>query len=538
MPAHTRRRVAIGTVAILAATSGLLGVQTAGAATLPDAAHASAAKAASTGQAAASTGRSATGAAVVAQLSTHPRQYSAAELATLNQRMYDGDKVSKGHSAPTPHHAPYGPETPEPSQVSVNATLMRDSAIPTSAISGGTSFLSYTQEPSTDANGSNIFQTGNWYASRSLDGGATWSYLDPFSLFGSGFCCDQVTQYDPVTGREFWVLQFSDHLVIANATAAGAGAFTGWCYWNITPGWLGLAANTALDYNDMTITNSNVNISTNFFPSGGGSGAALLRLPTAPMSTCSSFNYNYVTRTDNFTFKLVPGSTDTLYWGSNWGQTNGSSLRVFAWPESSSSYSWWDRTIAGYSFFTRNSGQNCASADGVVTNWCQYADSRLLGAYRAAGILGFSFNAMQDSSHPFPYTRVAWFNESDKSYIGVGDQWASWGAILFMTMAPNSQGLVGSEFAWGGGTGTTDYYPGTAANSSAANAINTSPNYYLWGSGNTCQYSGLWRWGDYLTVRTYKANPTQWIGGGYAMAGGNCGAAGAYAAPHNIQFSG
>ncbi len=536
MPAHARRRLAIGVAAILAATSGLFAIQTASAATLRDASPA--AKPAPTGQAGVVTGGSDTGAAVVAQVSTHPRLYTDAELSMLNQRMYDAEDMSKGHPGPAPHHAPYGPATPEPDQVRMNATMMRDSAIPTSAISGGSSFLSYTQEPSTDANGAYIFQTGNWYASRSLDGGGSWSYLDPFTLFGSGFCCDQVTQYDPGTGREFWLLQFSDHLVIANATAAGAGAFTGWCYWNITPGWFGLAAGTGLDYNDMTISNSFVNISTNFFPSAGGSGAALIRLPTAPMSTCSAFNYNYLTRTDNFTFKLVPGSTDTLYWGSNWGQTNGSSLRLFAWSEASTSYSWWDRTIASYVFYNRNSGQNCASADGVVTNWCQYADSRLLGAYRAAGILGFSFNAKQDSTHPFPYTRVAWFNESDKSYIGVGDQWASWGAIQFMTMAPNSLGQVGSEFAWGGGTGTTHYYPGTAANSSTATAINTSPNFYLWGSGNTCQYAGLWRWGDYLTVRTYKANPTQWVGAGYAMAGGNCGAAGAYPAPHNIQFSG
>lgn len=534
MPVHTRRRLALGAAAVLAAGSALFGAQAAGAATLPDAA---APAATASGHAGAASGSSTGGAAVTAQLSTRPRQYTAAELSTLNQRMFDGDGMSKGHPAPTPHHAPYGAPAAVPNRLKQSATVMRDSAIPGSAISGGTSFLSYTQEPSTDANGSNIFQTGNWYASRSLDGGATWSYLDPYSLFGSGFCCDQVTQYDPGTGREFWLLQFGDHLVIANASAAGSGAFTGWCYWNITPGWFGLASTTALDYNDMTITNSYVNISTNFFPSGGGSGAALIRLPTAPMSTCSAFGFNYLTRTDNLTFKLVPGSTDTLYWGSNWGQSNGSSLRVFAWPESSGSYSWWDRTIASYVFYTRNSGQNCASADGVVANWCQYADSRLLGAYRAAGVLGFSFNAKQDSTHPFPYSRVAWFNESDKSYIGVGDQWAGWGAIQFMTMAPNSQGLVGNEFAWGGGTGTTHYYPGAAANSTTATTINTSPNFYLWGAGNTCQYSGLWRWGDYLTVRTYQANPTQWIGGGYAMAGGNCGAAGAYAAPHNIQFS-
>jgi hypothetical protein len=155
------------------------------------------------------------------------------------------------------------------------------------------------------------------------------------------------------------------------------------------------------------------------------------------MSTCSRVSSTHVTRTDSLVFKLTPGSTDTLYWGSNWGQTNGSSFRVYAWPENSNSYSWWDRTVASYGFFTRNSGQNCASRDGVVTNWCQYADSRTLGAYRAAGVLGFSFNARQDAGHPFPYSRVVWFNESTKAYVGAGDVWGSWGAIQFLSLAPN-----------------------------------------------------------------------------------------------------
>lgn len=477
----------------------------------------------------------ASGHRVTAKLYAHPRQYTAAELALLNGRMLDGDQITKGHTGPAPRHAALSPATAVPSVQRNSATTSRVTAIPTSGISGSTGNLSSTQEPSTDANGSNIFQTGNWYATRSLDNGSTWLFEDPFSLFGSGFCCDQVTQYDPGTGHQFWVLQFSDHLVIANASASGSGAFTGWCYWNITPSWLGLASTTGLDYNDMTITNNNVNISTNFFPTSGSSGSAVLRLPKAPMSTCSGFSYNYLTRTDNFTFKLAPGSTSTLYWGSNWGQTNGSSFRVYTWAENSGSYNWSDQTVPSYSFFTRNSGQNCASADGVVTNWCQYADSRVLGAYLAAGYVGFSFNAKQDSSHPFPYTRVVWFNASSLAYAGSGDLWGSWGAIQFTSMAPNSLGNVGLEFAWGGGTGTTHYYPGSAVNSESATGVDTSPNYYLWGGGNTCTYGGLYRWGDYLTVRNYLASPTQWIAGGYAMTA-DCGTG--YAAPYNVEFSG
>lgn len=473
---------------------------------------------------------------LTAPVYAQPRYYTPAEQADLTEMMFDEETMALGRPGPAPHHRPLGAATPAPGGIAPQvASVVRNNTIPASGISGGSSYASYTQEPSTDANGGNIFQTGNWYATRSTDNGATWSYLDPFTLFGSGFCCDQVTQYDAATGRQFWLLQFSDHLVLANASAAGSGAFTSWCYWNITPAWFGVAATAAMDFNDLTIANNNVYISTNLF--GVPQTAGLLRLPKVPMSTCSAFSYNNLTRTDNFSFKLVPGSTDTLFFGSNWGQTNGSSFRVFAWPESSGSYSWWDRTVATYTFYTRNSGQNCASTDGVVTNWCQFADSRTLGAYRAGGLLGFSFNAKQDATHPFPYTRIVRFNESDKSYQGASDQWASWGAIQFMAMAPNNAGRVGNTFAWGGGTGTTHYYPGAGINNAPNNGVDTSPNYYLWGDGNTCTYGGLYRWGDYLTIRTYKADQSKWVAAGYAMRGGNCGAAGVYAEPHNVLFS-
>ncbi|QFZ19099.1 hypothetical protein [Saccharothrix syringae] len=524
-----RARPALSVLAVGALVAAVLGAPTA---------EAQPPSAASAGTA--STGATAAGRRITAPVSERPRAYTAAELTELNARQAERDarEVSLGRRGPEPRHGALGAEAARPDGTAAQAaTLVRDSTIPASGIAGGASYSSYVQEPSTDANGGNLFQVGNWYASRSTDNGSTWSYLDPFTLFGSGFCCDQVTQYDAATGRQFWLLQYSDRLVLANAPAAGAGAFTGWCYWNITSSWFGLAAGTTLDYNDITIANNNVYISTNFFPAAGGQGSAIVRLPKVPMSTCGAFSYNYLNRTDSFTFKLVPGSTDTLFWGSNWGQTNGSSFRVYAWAENSGSYNWWDRTVASYSFYTRNSGQNCGSADNVVKNWCQFSDSRTLGAYRAGGTLGFSFNAKQDASHPFPYTRIVRFTESTKAYLGASDFWGSWGALQFLSMAPNNAGRVGSTFAWGGGTGTTHYYPGAGVNNSPNNGVDLSPNYYLWGGGNTCaNAAGLYRWGDYLTVRTYKADQSRWVAAGYRMSA-HCGTAGAYSEPHNVLFS-
>ena len=88
----------------------------------------------------------------------------------------------------------------------------------------------------------------------------------------------------------------------------------------------------------------------------------------------------------------------------------------------------------------------------------------------------------------------------------------------------------------GGGTATTHYYPGAATYSTATTSVAFDPNYFLWGAGNTCTYGSLYRWGDYLTVRTYQANSSQWIGSAFAIKGGDCGSVNAYSEPHNVLF--
>ena len=50
-------------------------------------------------------------------------------------------------------------------------------------------------EPSVAASTSTVFMTGNWYASRSSDRGATWGVIDPFTEFPTDrgrFCCDKL----------------------------------------------------------------------------------------------------------------------------------------------------------------------------------------------------------------------------------------------------------------------------------------------------------------------------------------------------------
>ncbi|MBI3758084.1 MAG: hypothetical protein HY267_08915 [Deltaproteobacteria bacterium] len=414
-------------------------------------------------------------------------------------------------------------------------TYFRSTGIPSSGIAGGYSRVSSTQEPSTVENGKVVFQTGNWYATRSYNTGVTWQFLDPFTLFGSGFCCDQVTVYDQSRNHVFWLLQYSDRIVLANSVGTD---LTNWCFYSLTPALFGLPANTVLDYNDLALGKNFIYWTTNLFT--GASGALIVRFSLDAMAACGGLSYSFVTRADTFTFKPVQGAQDVMYWGSNWitGKPFGTSFRAFSWAENSATYFFYDRVIDAFAFMTRNSGQNCGSVSGAVANWCQFSDSRVLGGYRANGVIGFSFNAKQDVSHPFPYSRRVSFRESDIAYLGKSELWATWVALLFLSLAPDQRGNIGGVFYWGGGTGTTNHYPGTGI----LIQDDYSPN-QPWGvsfgySGafNTCTSQGFYRWGDYATIRPFYPSQDTWVASGYRILGNHCGSAGWYSQPINVHF--
>ena len=63
-------------------------------------------------------------------------------------------------------------------------------------------------EPTVASNSSFIFYTGNHFASRSLDGGQQWNFIDP--NIGFPFCCDQRVIYDPNHKLYVWYIQGED----------------------------------------------------------------------------------------------------------------------------------------------------------------------------------------------------------------------------------------------------------------------------------------------------------------------------------------
>lgn len=489
----------------------------------------------------AASGTTAHGALVTARTYTRPPAPTAQQRRSLLESEHaDGPH---GVVAQTSGSPPMGPSTTPPHGRS-SASPSVSPAAPNDFVFGRNQRLpaggvrSAVDEPSTSQGRSNIFATGNWYAAFSHDTGSSWTYLNPFTIFGPNFCCDQVTAYAPAYDRFFWIVQYSDHLVLANSPGNNLAQ---WCSYNWTPAQFRLPAGTSFDYNKLSLSNNFVYLATNV--QGGSGGSLVVRFPIQAMSNCANLTFNYYYRTTEFAPAFVERAGDTMYWGTDWTNlTLGSTFRILRWGDGAPSATVFDRSIAPFVFMFSGNG-SCASADGVVLNWCNRTDSRMTGpgylgrSPSGEAVVGWAFNARQDSGHPFPYIRRVYFRASDLTYLGASEFWANWAAQLYPTLAANQRGHVGMAFAWGGGTGTAHYYPGAGVMVDDDVTPNQPWTYsfYLGGSGNPClnPMDKRRRWGDYLDVHPLYPGGNAWVATGFSLPS----SAGACNAPTNVTVA-
>src|SRR4051794_15286358 len=117
-------------------------------------------------------------------------------------------------------------------------TVLYNRALDDDATNDSTSTVG---EPSVAVSGAQVFVTGNWYASASTNGGADWTFVDPYTTLPSaagGFCCDQVTLHDQARGIWIWILQYVQQggsNVFRIAVTRDADFPSGWYWWDIAP---------------------------------------------------------------------------------------------------------------------------------------------------------------------------------------------------------------------------------------------------------------------------------------------------------------
>jgi hypothetical protein len=418
-----------------------------------------------------------------------------------------------------------GPETPAPSHaVSPTAfDVLRHSNIPASC--AGSCAQSTVNEPDTAAAGADILQTSNWDIADSTNGGKTWVYQNPYSL-SSGFCCDQTVLFQPNRNRFFYEGLNSGGFVIGEAAAKSPST---WCTYQFTPASFG-GGGTILDYPKIAYSNNFLYVTWNLYNGNPWVNSGLARLPLDQLDSCSTVNYNYLTRNDTFTFGLTgpTSSLDTFYWVSNWytssAGTSGSDLRIFYWPENSGTYFFVDRAINAYNF----SIAACGSPDGTITNWCSRDDPRwetpwisraeyraqANSAFAGDSVLGVAISAGPSSFDTNDYVVYEYFKLNALTYIGNDQTYNTTLAFTYAGCGVNEQGYTGCIESYGGGS--SDDHPATFL-LLQDNISPTQPwgfDFVSAGAGNATA------WGDYMVAQPYQPEIGAFIGTGWVVNSG------------------
>lgn len=466
-----------------------------------------------------------------------------ATAAEISRARYWSNRLPLAGPSPRAAGAPVGPrkgtETLS-SLVSADAPMAPASFLlyQNTSIAGiPAGFSSSTNEPSTASGGRNRFQTGNWYAAYSSNGGSTWTHLSPFTAFPSidgGFCCDQDTLYDPSRNLFIWLLQYikdasDNHFRIAVFRSETANiSNAGWYYYDFSPAQFGGAGGEWFDYPHLALTEDFLYLAINVFRVSNDTWTRTIfaRFPLDTIRAGATLGANYWSQSSYFNVTPVQGAKDVIYFAS---QISGTGLAVFRWPENSGSISGFGLAVPAWTVGTTHS---CPGPDG--RNWCARSDNRVL-----AGTLGwnqltkqaeltFFWNVAQGAGFTWPYINAAKFRESDLAYLGRPYLWNGGTAFHYIGAAPNARGDIGLSVQYGGGS----------VHPSSAVCIDDSfngdpPGWECTGVRAGAHGPDSNRWGDYLRVRPAYPGDNAWTATSYTL---QASTATGNAEPRNVVF--
>ncbi len=366
-------------------------------------------------------------------------------------------------------------------------------------------------EPSVANNGDQILLTGNWYTSRSLDGGGSWDFVSPFNFLppvDNGFCCDQTTIYDPSRDITCWLLQYSrlngtNTLRVAVKVGPNLGNNV-WHWWDFRPGDVDINwADQWFDYNHAALSNNFLYVGTNMFRGNSFTRCVIFRLPLDELREGEDLTFEQFQTTDFGSLRCTQGARDVMYFA---GHRSGDQLRVFRWPESSASVTPADVDVSSWT----GGSYNAPGPDG--NNWLDRADPRITGAWLASGLLGFMWSVNAQGARPHPHVRVVRIDEKTMNLVDEPDIWNSQFAYAYPEATPNDRGHVGITLFRGGGSLHPAHVVGLWDDFSNAWELHTTRE----GTDGPVDR----KWGDYLACRRHSPDGLTWIATGFTLQGG------------------
>lgn len=350
-------------------------------------------------------------------------------------------------------------------------------------------------EPSGANGGGVVFMTSNWYAAYSTNAGTSFRQLNPTTVFPAdpvGFCCDQIVVYVKSIDRFIWLLQ-GNGMRLASASPASIKKNKGkiWNFWKITPSSIGEPAGAGFDYPDLAVGDNDLYMSWDTCwpgnPPGCNQGREIVRASLSKIKAGGYLPISWTNPSDSSNAWGSHLSQDTgnmIAWA---GQDDNSDIRIFYWPESSSSYTWTDIGISTWA----NNTLTSFTPDRV--NWMKklngFPGNAVIGATRNGNEYWFAWSAGTDSNYPQPHVEMVeldannGFNPVQQVQI-----WNSGFAYGYPALATNAcTREIGFSVEEGGGGAYENFDVG------------------FWGDflthTMTSSNKGVNRFGDYVSIR-------------------------------------
>jgi hypothetical protein len=395
-----------------------------------------------------------------------------------------------------------------------------------------------------------VFAAGNTSAALSLDGGGSFTTIDPTTVFdfrdasgapidGNGLCCDQVVDYISSINRYVWVMMTVNRgtralpigpnrlrVAVASPQDIVASGGTRWTFFDLTPSTFRWTNSRWFDRPDIAFGDRYLYVSADVIdPSAPDSitarGRVITRIPladvrdgTLPMSL-EFMEPEFSPSAD--ASSVAQFGSDTAFWAAH---ISDGRVRVYSWPDSSAAASQHDVTIY------RWSDADYSSLDPDGRQWLAVKDGRIVAGTRRSGVglpgdhareVWFAWTAGRDEIFPQPWVDVLRIDAADFSRIGELPIWNPSYVFAYPSLTVNRDNEVGIAAAWGG-----------AGLNYGNTAVGILGDFVLWITGVSdmsaqvrvrrgMEVITLPTFGDYLTARTHAPDDYLYSGFTYQV---------------------
>lgn len=402
--------------------------------------------------------------------------------------------------------APFVPGTPTPNSTGTQKAPLGDPPAIVFNVNNSVGITngSTTAEPSGGATGGGVvFITSNWFAAYSTDGGATFTRLNPTTVFPAdavGFCCDQIVQYVPSIDRFIWFLQGNGYR-LASASPADiiSSGGTAWTYWNLTPQIFGQPNGTGFDYPDLSVGDNHIYMSWDAgagCPPGCTGGFQVARTSLAGLLAGGTITIEFTNPSHGpmaWGSHLMQDTGNEIFWA---GHNDNSHMRIFSLAQGSNTYFWRDVGISSWAnnapTSTTPDGQDWLAKNFNGPGGNSFPRNGVIGSTRVSNQLWFAWTAGTDSNFQQPHVEMVTLDRSNFSVIRQVQIWNNSYAFAYPALATNfCTGEVGLSLEFGGNGNYENHVVG------------------FWGDFmvyiTTGSNVGTTRYGDYVTIRQAPA---------------------------------